>query len=222
MTQYQTVVFDCDGVVLNSNEIKSRAFYDVALAYGEPAAEELLAYHVCHGGVSRYKKFEYFLEVIAPKHGVMLRNTALTDLLDRYAKQVSDRLMDCEIEPGLKALRDKMPNVSWCIVSGGDQKELNTIFSARKISALFDGGIFGSPDDKYTIVKREMASGTIKTPAIFLGDSRLDYEVANSFDMDFIFLSKWTEFDGWEQYCSDHNIRTAHAISCLLDGFNTH
>ena len=33
LLQYQTLIFDCDGVVLNSNKIKTQAFYDVAKVY---------------------------------------------------------------------------------------------------------------------------------------------------------------------------------------------
>ncbi|MFH7588150.1 HAD family hydrolase, partial [Oceanimonas smirnovii] len=61
VTDYVTLVFDCDGVVLNSNKVKTEAFYKAALPYGEAAAQAMVDYHVAHGGVSRYKKFAYFL-----------------------------------------------------------------------------------------------------------------------------------------------------------------
>jgi hypothetical protein len=41
-----TLVFDCDGVVLNSNRIKTEAFRLVAAPYGEAAAEALVQYHL--------------------------------------------------------------------------------------------------------------------------------------------------------------------------------
>jgi len=34
LKQYKTLIFDCDGVILNSNKIKTQAFYDVAKIYG--------------------------------------------------------------------------------------------------------------------------------------------------------------------------------------------
>ena len=63
ISRYKTLVFDCDGVVLNSNSVKTSAFYKAALAYGEVAATALVEYHVANGGVSRYKSSRIFLSI---------------------------------------------------------------------------------------------------------------------------------------------------------------
>ena len=54
----KSIVFDCDGVVLNSNKLKTQAFYNAALPYGEKAAIALVSYHIKNGGISRNHKFE--------------------------------------------------------------------------------------------------------------------------------------------------------------------
>ena len=61
LAEYKTLVFDCDGVVLNSNQLKIQAYYDVAIKFGanEQQAQALVAHHVKLGGISRYPKFEY-------------------------------------------------------------------------------------------------------------------------------------------------------------------
>ena len=216
---YKTFIFDCDGVILNSNKEKSNAFYQTVLAYGEDAAKELLDYHVCNGGISRYRKFEYFLKVIAPKYNTAMNAITIEELLNGFADQVKSALLSCEIASGLHNLRKITPDASWCIVSGGDQRELRDVFKTRQISELFDSGIFGSPDCKYSIIAREIANKNITQPAIFFGDSKLDHEVAASFDMDFIFISDWTEFKEWKTYCQENNISTVETINCLLDSF---
>jgi beta-phosphoglucomutase-like phosphatase (HAD superfamily) len=38
------LIFDCDGVILTSNKIKSQAFYDVAKIYGHEPAQALKDY----------------------------------------------------------------------------------------------------------------------------------------------------------------------------------
>jgi beta-phosphoglucomutase-like phosphatase (HAD superfamily) len=68
LNRYNTLIFDCDGVVLNSNAVKTNAFYQTTLPYGQAAADAMVEYHVANGGVSRYKKFAYFLESIVPIH----------------------------------------------------------------------------------------------------------------------------------------------------------
>mgnify|MGYP002280379498 CR=1 FL=1 len=52
LSGYNTLVFDCDGVILNSNSIKTEAFYQTALPHGEDAAQVLRDYHLCNGGIS--------------------------------------------------------------------------------------------------------------------------------------------------------------------------
>ena len=51
---YSNFLFDCDGVLLNSNSIKSQGFLYAAAEYGQEKAQELLAFHKLNGGISRY------------------------------------------------------------------------------------------------------------------------------------------------------------------------
>ena len=62
LNKYNTIIFDCDGVILNSNFQKIEAYRNTALAYGASKlqAEELVAHHVELTGISRYVKFKYF------------------------------------------------------------------------------------------------------------------------------------------------------------------
>ena len=187
---YKTLVFDCDGVILNSNHVKTKAFYEAALSYGEDAAQSLVDYHVANGGISRYKKFAYFLEQLI---GHNAKGPGLDELLKLYAKHVHYGLMTCEIAEGLEKLRRKTNNTRWLVVSGGDQNELRTIFIRRDIAHYFDGGIFGSPNTKDEILGRELSKGNIQQPSLFLGDSKYDYESAIRAGLDFLFLSKWSD-----------------------------
>ena len=141
LQHYATIVFDCDGVVLNSNAVKTRAFYEAALPYGEEAARALVAYHTANGGISRYKKFTHFLETIVPALAHQ-PGPDLEQLLAHYAHGVRQGLLSCDVAPALQALRKATTATRWLIVSGGDQAELREVFAARDLAALFDGGIF--------------------------------------------------------------------------------
>ncbi|MGK7950233.1 MAG: HAD family hydrolase [Xenococcaceae cyanobacterium] len=209
LSRYQTLVFDCDGVVLKSNKVKTQAFYSAALPYGEQAAQSLVDYHVQNGGISRYKKFELFLNELIPQG---TEGPNLDELLRIYAREVRQGLLACEIAEGLQELRQKTNHTQWLIVSGGDQNELRDIFTQRGLAQLFDGGIFGSPDTKDQILSRELANGNIQQSAVFLGDSKYDYQAAQAVGIDFIFLSGWTEVKDWLLFCNNHNI--AH-FDCL-------
>lgn len=220
VSDYATLVFDCDGVVLDSNKIKTDAFYQASLPYGQAAAEAMVEYHVANGGVSRYKKFAYFLKQIAPAQAASLLDLDLESMLQAYASHVREGLLNCEIAPGLESLRKKTPGARWLIVSGGDQTELRDVFAQRGIAEWFDGNIFGSPDTKDEILARELASGNIQHPALFLGDSKYDYQAASTAGLDFVFLSNWSEVDQWNEWVLANRLVQMSSVQSLLDSYS--
>ncbi|WP_374328370.1 HAD family hydrolase [Azonexus sp.] len=212
--KYDTMVFDCDGVVLNSNRVKTDAFYRSVIDYGEACAKEFVNYHLANGGVSRYKKFEYFLNSIVCGRK---KGPSLSVLLKKYSDYVSDGLASCEVEPDLSALRNKFDRTKWLLVSGGDQEELRSVFSARGLSGFFDGGIFGSPDDKVTIFRRERSCFNISDNSVYFGDSRYDHIAAVEGGLDFVFVSQWSEFSDWKSYCLKNGVETIPSLRRALD-----
>lgn len=221
LTQYATLVFDCDGVVLDSNKVKTEAFRTAALPWGAAAAEALVAYHVANGGISRYAKFAYFIDNVLPEHtpqAVPGRDGPDLDaLLTAYAEVVRDGLMSCDIAEGLEDLRAATSHARWLIVSGGDQTELRAVFAARGLAEQFDGGIFGSPDTKEMILTRETALGSIRHPALFLGDSRYDQQAAEAVGLDFLFVSGWSEMSDWRRWCTEQNLKSVAHLCELTD-----
>jgi len=214
LSRYQSLVFDCDGVVLDSNKVKTGAFYRVAIEYGKTEAEALAAYHVQHGGISRYRKFDYFLRNIIGRQGEF--DAELKELLHRFSEEVMHGLMNCPVAPGLERLRKQTTAANWMIISGGDQGELRDLFGQRGLSGLFDGGIFGSPDSKDSILARELKNGNIRPPAVFLGDSRYDYECADAAGLDFIYVSDWSEWAGYES-CLGRMTGHVSTVECLCN-----
>lgn len=202
---YKTIIFDCDGVVLNSNKVKTQAFYNTALAFGQAAAERLVKYHVERGGISRYKKFQWFIDNLNKEDLAQSKDQPnLDNLLSSYAAEVHKGLRNCQISEGLTELREKTKDSIWLIVSGGDQAELRELFAERDIAQFFDGGIFGSPDSKEVIMSREREQGNIKSPAVFIGDSQYDYTAVESVgDIDFIFVTDWSEFTNYRDFFAD-------------------
>lgn len=207
--RYRSLVFDCDGVILDSNKVRANAFYNAALPYGRQHAEALRAYHILHGGVSRYVKFEVLLRDMV---GMPVTDEAMKALLLAFTTEARIGLMQCDIAPGLEALRKATPEANWILVSGADQQELRDVFAARGIAAWFDGGIFGSPSNKESILAREAESGNLRAPAVFFGDSRYDHQAASSAGLDFVFVSNWTDMEGWQDYCREHGLQTLHSL----------
>jgi len=212
ISQYKTLVFDCDGVVLDSNKVKSDAFYKAALPYGENAAHTLLEYHKNTGGVSRYKKFRYFLDSIVESE---LDGYGYEALLEAYANAVMQGMLECDVTRDIQILREFTKDKKWLIVSGGDQEELRGIFKKRELDTLFDGGIFGSPDTKEVILEREILNANIELPALFLGDSKYDREASLASGLDFVFISEWTEVIDWKKWVDENRIDQVASVALL-------
>lgn len=213
---YRTFVFDCDGVILDSNRVKREAFFYAAAPYGEAPARALVEYHVQNGGISRFVKFEQFLREMV---GQPVTEQAMQELLARFERASMAGLLTCPLAPGLHALRQATLAARWMVVSGAAQEELDEVFSRRHMLPLFDGGIHGSPDDKPTILARAIASGKLLLPALFLGDSRYDHRAALRAGLDFLFVSDWTEFSGWQDYCAEHAIDVVNNLADLCECF---
>ncbi len=198
--QYESWVFDFDGVILDSNNLKTDAFHQVALPYGKKEADALCEYHVTHGGISRFVKFEYFFETIlrrSPHDG------EIDQAVDDFGKAITQGMLSCRQTPDFSALMEgPLADFPCTVISGGMQSELRKVMDQRAILKYFDN-VFGSPDSKDVIFKRECEKGGIKKSAVYIGDSLYDYEMADKFGLDFIFAYDWTEFSNWKSFFSN-------------------
>ena len=95
--EYKIIVFDCDGVILNSNKIKTEAFENSVRYLGDEAAKSLRNYHIQNGGISRYQKFQHFIDSLMPALGLN-QTVDLNQLLLSYAHNVKKELLSCEID----------------------------------------------------------------------------------------------------------------------------
>ena len=123
----QCLVFDCDGVILDSVPVKTRAFGRLMEPFGPEARDRFLMYHKVHGGVSRYKKFEWFYEDVL---GKTITPDESEGLGNRFAEYVLDELRRCELIPGIQetldSWRGKLPML----------RGLYTIYADRFLDAV--------------------------------------------------------------------------------------
>lgn len=214
LTKYKTIVFDCDGVVLDSNITKIDSYFRTAKKLGatDAQAQMLVDHHVQFGGISRYPKFVWYIEEVLKEEAT---KAAVQEYLDAFSLAVKKGLMRCKIADGLHDLRQRTADAKWLIVSGGDQQEIRGLFDRRELTALFDSGLFGSPDNKDTILAREKENGTIEFPALFIGDSKYDHQSSTRAGLDFVFLSDWTDVPDWSSYCAENNINVCRNIKLI-------
>ena len=196
LQDYDVYIFDCDGVILDSNKLKSEAFRD-ALA-GEPRdkIEDLVNFHKINGGISRYEKFKYFYEVIHPS---IDKEDKCKKAILRFGKIVSERLKVVDCIPGVEDFLKNSKSLSkeLYVNSGGDEKELKSLFTKRNLSKYFNE-IYGSPDTKEKNLEKILNSYKEGTRYLFFGDSKSDYLAAKVFNIDFVFISGVSEWQNPE------------------------
>lgn len=206
-------MLDCDGVILDSNQIKSDAFHAVAVHYGEQYARQLVDYHKKNGGISRFEKMEFFVSNILKKKA---NRREIERLIEAYGKICLQKLLKCKQTPMANEFFEALPeNVKRYVVSGGRYDELEYVFEQRKLNCFFDG-IYGSPESKTEILSRLTKENCLPKPAVLVGDSKYDYIAAKSIGADFIFMSDFTEFENWHEFFEDKNILHIGNLSELL------
>ena len=214
LKKVNTIIFDCDGVILNSNQLKTKAYYKAVLpSYGHELASSLTNYLTNNTGRPRGHFIDYFLKNIAPPG---LSEMGYEELLNLVTLEICKGLMECEVSPCLIELREKTAGIKWFVASGGVEKELRDVFQNRSIFDLFDGGIYGSPMTKDKILISLVNNNHIKFPALYIGDSKFDYEVAIKAKLDFLFVSGWTEFKDWQNYCNKNKILSIESLCDLV------
>jgi phosphoglycolate phosphatase-like HAD superfamily hydrolase len=188
----ELVVFDCDGVLLESVEVKTRAFARTVEEHGPAAVGRMLEYHAAHGGVSRFRKFEWFCTEVL---GRPARQEDLQAMGERFARLAFEEVMAAPCVPGaletVEALHGRVPLY---VASGAPHDELNTVLSARGLAARFDG-VFGSPPHKTQLLADILErTGAAATRTVMVGDSSTDLEAATACGT--LFFGRGTVFAG--------------------------
>lgn len=214
LTKYKTIIFDVDGVILDSNVTKIDSYFRTAKKLGatNEQAQSLVDYHIKHAGLPSQPKFKWFIEAVLAEEVTAVR---MNEFQETFSLAVKRGSLGCRLATGLNELRQKTEHAKWMVVTETDQKQIRTLFEERQIASLFEGGIFGSPNDKDEILTREKKIGHIIMPGLFIGDCMYDYEVAVRAGLDFVFVSDWTDASDWEVFCNNHNIQVSSNIQSL-------
>ncbi len=180
----RAIVFDFDGVILESAKIKTDAFADVVKDYPKQQADAFVAYHMTHMGISRHVKFKYFIEEIL---GQTYSEEAEKSLADRFSDIVFSRVMECPFVPGAKEFLERnYTKYDMYIASGTPEEELRQVVEGRKLSLYFKR-IYGTPMKKEEIVEairyEYKYSGK---EMVFVGDASTDLYAAERTGLQFI------------------------------------
>tara|TARA_B100001250_G_scaffold300104_1_gene261775 strand:- start:10199 stop:10861 length:663 start_codon:yes stop_codon:yes gene_type:complete len=213
LKNYDSFFFDCDGVILNSNKIKTEAFRETLKNFSSEKVDEFINYHLINGGVSRYEKIEYFFKRIDPKENP---EKLISESLNIFSDIVKNKLLECDLIDGIEEFLDSLLSHSTkCFVmTGGDEDEVKFVFNKRSLSPYFTE-IMGSPKTKYENMDRIIQNHGDIGAALFFGDSKIDYEVSRKYGCEFVFISEkseWVEGDSFIKVIGGNSAKNFHEL----------
>jgi phosphoglycolate phosphatase-like HAD superfamily hydrolase len=186
------LVFDCDGVILESVPVKTRAFARVAEPFGPEAVDRLLMYHRAHGGVSRYTKFAWLYREVL---GREIRQEELEELGRRFAEIAYEEVCRCDLVPGVEDVLTRWHGrIPLYVCSGAPHEELNSILQGRGLHHYF-AGVHGSPPAKTELLRDILRrAGVDPATAVMVGDSVTDLDAAEAVGT--LFYGRGSELKG--------------------------
>ena len=180
----KTIIFDFDGVILESLDVKTEAFKKLYQPYGPSISNKVVENHLENGGISRYEKIKIYHKQFLGKD---LDDEKVQKIAQIFSDIVLDKIMKVSFVDGAKYFIEKnYEKYLMFISSATPTDELNFICGQRKISKYFKG-IFGSPDSKSKHISFIMDNWSLKNnEIIFIGDSSSDLVAAEKHNVWFI------------------------------------
>ncbi|MEO1263872.1 MAG: HAD hydrolase-like protein [Bacteroidota bacterium] len=183
----KTVLLDVDGVIFDSNWVKEHNIIDAAKHFlPEKEALQFGEYFSSLNGIPRGLKTRNYFE----------DQSLANQILATYNRLNKESLKNFQFtEKAFETLQQLSNDYDLVALSGAEHAELLELFSHKGISDYFQS-VFGGPATKIENLKSYDLTSTI----CFVGDSKTDHEVAEEYNLPFIFMSGYTQFQNWESY----------------------
>lgn len=181
----EAVFLDFDGVVVESADIKTQAFYELYLPWGKDIAEKARDYHLKNQGVSRYKKFDEIHKLFLDK---ICSAGEKENLSMKFSEIVFEKIIEAPLVKGVLVFLEKMnnQNIPIFLLSATPHAELLSICKERKFLSYFKE-IYGAPYKKSEIGNKIINRHRLnKDFLVFVGDSISDFKASSLMDVHFI------------------------------------
>ncbi len=180
----EAIIFDFDGVIIDSQRLKTDAFVEIYKAYGKELVGKVIDFHLKNGGMSRYEKIAYCHKNFL---GQELSDNEIKKLVLKFSDFVLAKIESCPFVRGVKDfIEGNYQRYKMFISSGTPDFEMKKTAEKIGISSYFKA-IYGSPESKKEHIKRILDSCFLfPQQVVFIGDSLKDKEAADSTGLNFI------------------------------------
>jgi HAD superfamily hydrolase (TIGR01549 family) len=179
---YRIVVFDFDGVIVESTDVKDEAYRTLFSSHPD-RLDEIMRLHFDHVGLSRYEQFRMIYEQILE----LPFDEAERDRLDHaFSSLVVEAVVACPPVPGATDVLERLhESHALFVASATPEAELQEIVSRRSLDAFFRG-VHGAPARKADILRHVLEeTGAAPSELLFVGDAPSDFAAASEVGVPF-------------------------------------
>jgi len=179
ISDFQAIIFDFDGVVAESGDIKTQAFAEMYCPHGEAIVAEVVKYHTANGGLSRYNKFRHFQQHLLNGPPLTPEEEKILDL--RFSELVVEAVVAAEPVPGANELiHQQSERMPLFVASGTPETELKEIVERRGLTPYFTQ-VRGAPKLKDVLIAEILSDhGLDPKHVLMIGDAMADYHGAQA------------------------------------------
>ena len=139
LANYEVYIFDCDGVILDSNKLKIEAMKNTLEANfsSKRLIDECIEYFSHNFGKSRFHHVAHFLDsILKPRK----ENKSQLELiiLEEFSKHCRTLYMSAKLTPGFMEFLVQCDGKRY-VASGSEQNELREVFVKRGLNKYFNG-----------------------------------------------------------------------------------
>ncbi len=195
MSRFKAIIFDFDGVISDSLNVKTEAFAEMYRPYGKDVENKVVRHHESNGGISRYEKFRIYQKEYL---GEKADEQKIADLAEQFSEMVLEKVVGSAYIKGVdQFIKSYHQDYDLFISTGTPTEEIDIILERKGLTPFFKE-VHGSPEKKTNHVKGILERyGYAASEVVFIGDAPTDIEAARTNGITFI--GRYTTSDAIKQ-----------------------
>jgi len=173
--EYSAIFWDFDGVIKDSVEVKTQAYFQLFEPFGSVVAERVREHHEAHGGMSRFDKLPLYLQWVNQEPN----QATVSEYCEQFSQLALQGVIDAPWVAGVERyLRSNIHQQTFVLVSATPQDELEHILNALNLTKCF-AEVYGAPIRKQDAIgKTLLARGLDASDCLMIGDAQADLDAA--------------------------------------------
>ena len=170
------IIFDCDGIILESVDIKAAAFARICDEVSPAHTAAFTEYVLLHGGVSRFEKLSWLIRLAFERDITQEESRIFSG---KFAQYCLEAVIASPLVLGFKDVVARWHGrIPMYVASGTPQYELEEILHQKGLDGYFTK-IYGSPPSKAALLLNALRDcGAAAKQTVMVGDSKTDMDAA--------------------------------------------